>query len=137
MERAFFTLDGNWRYFCPLPIMDPETCVILIVEDEPLLRETIASHFAAAGWHVLQSPSAEEALELLADHSPAVVFTDIQLSGRLSGWDLGEACCEGGVPVLYTSGQSAPRSKAQAEGRFFAKPYEPDAVVAACARWRS
>jgi hypothetical protein len=65
------------------------------------------------------------------------VFTDIQLSGRLSGWDLGKACCEGGVPVIYTSGQVAPIGKALADGRFFTKPYEPGAVVAACSRWRS
>jgi DNA-binding response OmpR family regulator len=111
--------------------------IILIVEDEPLLREAIASHFEAAGWQVLQSPSAEHALDLLADHHPAVVFTDIQLSGRLSGWDLGKACCEGGVPVVYTSGQVAPQGKAQADGRFFVKPYEPDEVLAVCTRWRT
>jgi len=117
--------------------MDPETHVILIVEDEPLLREAIALHFSAAGWQVLQSASAEEALDLLARHSPVVVFTDIQLGGRLSGWDLGKACCEGGVPVVYTSGQAATQNNAQADGRFFSKPYEPDAVLAACTRWRS
>jgi DNA-binding response OmpR family regulator len=107
---------------------------ILIVEDDPLLRAAIVSHFEAAGWQVLQSATAEHALVLLADESPAVVFTDIQLGGRLSGWDLGKACCKGGVPVVYTSGQAAPAGKAQADGRFFPKPYDPDVVVAACAR---
>jgi CheY-like chemotaxis protein len=86
---------------------------------------------------VLQSASAEEAIDLLARHNPIVVFTDIQLSGRLSGWDLGKACCEGGVPVVYTSGQAAPQTKAQADGRFLSKPYKPDPVLAACTRWRS
>jgi DNA-binding response OmpR family regulator len=117
--------------------MGADDHVILIVEDEPLLRAAIALHFEAAGWQVLQSASVEQALVLLGRHKPVVVFTDIQLSGRLSGWDLGKACCEEGVPVIYTSGQVAPQGKAQADGRYFAKPYEPDAVLAACARWRS
>src|SRR5262245_62114048 len=117
--------------------MTPDTQRILIVEDEPFLREAITELFEDEGWQVLQSASAEEALELLARHHPLVVFTDIQLAGRLTGWDLGKACCEEGVPVVYTSGQVAPQSNAQEDGHFFAKPYDPDAVVAACAKLRA
>jgi CheY-like chemotaxis protein len=117
--------------------MGPDDHIILIVEDEPLLRLTIASQFEAAGWRVLQSATAEQALVLLARHNPVLVFTDIRLAGRLSGWDLGKACCEKGVPVVYTSGDVTPQRKGQAEGRYFSKPYEAAAVVAACQRWRS
>src|SRR5262249_26165253 len=119
------------------PPMGSDDHIILIVEDEALLRLTIAAHFEAAGWRVLQSATAEKALVLLARHKPVLVFTDIRLSGRLSGWDLGKACCEEGVPVVYTSGEVALQSKGQAKGRYFAKPYEPAAVVAACERWRT
>jgi len=36
--------------------------------------------------------SAEGAIELLKEHSFTVVFTDIQLEGSLSGWDVADAC---------------------------------------------
>jgi|SRR5262245_27016714 len=60
----------------------------------PLLRESIASYFEAAGWQVLYAASAKQALALLARHNPVVVFTDIRLGGLLSGWAVGKACCE-------------------------------------------
>jgi CheY-like chemotaxis protein len=110
---------------------------ILVVEDEIMLRLSIVEQFEAAGWHVLQTSTAEEALTLLAQHKPDLVFTDIQLAGHLSGWDVGSVCSQEGVAVVYTSGAATPSIQQQAEGRFFTKPYEPTAVVAACERWRS
>jgi DNA-binding response OmpR family regulator len=110
---------------------------ILIIEDEIFLRLSIAAEFEAAGWHVLQTSTAEEALELLGRDRPALVFTDIQLGGTLSGWDVGKECRRKGVPVVYTSATAAPQSKKRVKGVFFAKPYEPTAIVAACERLRS
>jgi DNA-binding NtrC family response regulator len=111
-----------------------EAHTVLIVEDDPLVRHALAERFEEAGWLVFQSASAEKALVLVGSRSPEVVFTDIQLEGCLSGWDLGKACCERGVPVIYTSGQAAPDGKMRAGGVFFAKPYDLDAVIAACAK---
>jgi DNA-binding response OmpR family regulator len=110
---------------------------ILIIEDETMLRLCIAVEFEAAGWHVLQTATAEEALLLLDRHRPTLVFTDVQLGGTLSGLDVGNEWRRKGVPVIYTSGAVPPQSKKRVKGVYFAKPYEVTAVIAACDRWRS
>ena len=65
--------------------------VILVVEDEGMVREHIAQELRSAGWEVLESRSAEAAIAYLqAGYQIDVVFTDIQLAGHLSGWDVAE-----------------------------------------------
>jgi CheY-like chemotaxis protein len=106
----------------------------LIVEDEGLLRSTIVSEFQCAGWEVLEASTAEGALVLLEGHAIAVVFTDIQLGGHLSGWDLAEIMRteRPDIPVIYTSGTSVGRSRMVPGSRFIAKPYQPEDVLDAC-----
>jgi len=55
-------------------------------------------------------PFGEEAIALLTgEHAPwiTILFTDIQLSGKLSGWDVAEAFREVNpkIQVIYASGQ--------------------------------
>jgi DNA-binding response OmpR family regulator len=123
----------NWA---TLPNMKSDH-TILIIEEEVMLRLCIAVEFEAAGWRVLQTATAEEALLLLERHTPTLVFTDIQLGGALTGWEVGKECRRQGVPVIYTSGAVSPQSKKRVKGVYFSKPYEVTAVIAACDRWRS
>ena len=109
--------------------------VVLVVEDEWLLRDVIAEAFRNEGWRVLEAGTAEGAISLLGQADRIdVVFTDIQLGGYLSGWDVGEAfrAAQPGLPVIYASGNSVDRSRTVRGGQFFDKPYEPAAVVEAC-----
>ena len=105
---------------------------ILIVEDDWVLRNDITEALEDAGWSVISVSSGEEALVLL-DPAPPIdlVFIDINLTGRTTGWEVGHAAEKvGKVPVIYTSGVAvaAPR----AEWQFLAKPYARKAVVEAC-----
>ena len=63
--------------------------MVLVVEDEWLVRSLIADEFRSAGWQVIESNTAEEAIDLVRAGRPVdVIFTDIQLAGDLSGWDV-------------------------------------------------
>lgn len=110
------------------------TRVILVVEDEHILRSDIVAQFEDHGWSVLDAPTGEAALALLRDHHVDVVFTDIQLPGAVNGWDVAEfsRAARADVPVIYTSGNSADRSRRVSGSLFFDKPYNPLAVVEAC-----
>ena len=109
--------------------------VVLVVEDERMLRYAIAHALRDAGFAVLESGTADEAVSYAAAGSRVdVVFTDIQLPGRFNGWDVAERFCavNADVTVIYTSGNSVDRSRRVAGSLFFDKPYDPSAVVQAC-----
>jgi two-component system phosphate regulon response regulator PhoB len=52
---------------------------ILIVEDEPAIREMIAFHLARAGYETLEASDCREAREQLADHRPDLALVDWML----------------------------------------------------------
>jgi hypothetical protein len=56
--------------------------VVLVVEDEWLLRDCLAAHLRAARWHVLQARSGEALIALLH----AGKHVDVVVTGRLSSW---------------------------------------------------
>ena len=65
--------------------------VVLVVEDDPLIRALIASEFAANGWQVLEAGKGEDVVDWISEPRIDVLVTDIQLAGQLSGWDVAEA----------------------------------------------
>ena len=94
--------------------------VVLVVEDEWLVRSEISSEFNAQGLQVLEAASGEAALELFDMSQIDILFTDIQLEGELSGWDVAEAlrASKPDLAVIYTSGNSADRSRQVLAGYF-------------------
>jgi hypothetical protein len=65
-----------------------------------------------------------------------VVFTDIQLAGQLTGWDVAEQfrAVRPEAAVIYASGNSVDRSRRVGGSLFFDKPYVPAHVVETCRR---
>lgn len=111
---------------------------VLVVEDEPILRAAIAQELGDAGWKVVQVSTAEGAIAHLQSGAPVdVVFTDIQLAGRLSGWELAEWCraARADCPIIYASGNAIDRSRSVPGSLFFDKPYQGQHVVEACLRF--
>jgi CheY-like chemotaxis protein len=113
--------------------------VVLVVDDEWLVRDFIATQLRAARLRTLEAASGEAAVSLLdtVKHVDAV-FTDIQLGGTLSGWEVGVRARRilPRVPVIYTSGTALrlEPSLAVPESLFFAKPYRPEVIVQALRR---
>jgi CheY-like chemotaxis protein len=111
--------------------------VVLLVEDDFIVRCGIADELRGAGYIVIETPSGEEAIALCkSDTAIDMVFTDINLIGAASGWDVG-ACFLADrpkVPVLYTSGQVIEPERCVPDGVFIAKPYQHNEILSACQR---
>jgi CheY-like chemotaxis protein len=108
---------------------------VLVVEDEALVRSAIADELRAAGCEVAECASAEEALALLrSGRRVDAVFTDIQLAGALTGWDVADEgrAIQPALPVVYASGNTWDRSRRVRDSLFYDKPYDLGSVVAAC-----
>ncbi len=66
--------------------------VVLIVEDEFLLRVDAVDMIKAAGFDVVEAANADEAIEILESRRDiTVVFTDIQMPGSMDGLKLARA----------------------------------------------
>jgi putative two-component system response regulator len=64
-----------------------ERPTILVVEDEPRIREVLSGLLGALGYRLLMAASAEQALDALNVVSPDLVLTDVHL-GAMSGIEL-------------------------------------------------
>jgi len=64
-----------------------ERPTILVVEDEPHIRDVLAGLLGALGYRLLMAVSAEQALDVLNVVSPDLVLTDVHL-GAMSGIEL-------------------------------------------------
>jgi CheY-like chemotaxis protein len=119
------------------PVHGPRSPTVLVVEDEYLVRLGIAHSLEGEGWHVLEASTAEQALSISKSGTPVdVLFTDIQLDGDISGWDVAEAFRQArpDIAVMYASGNSTDRSRSVSDSLFFEKPYSPSEIVKACRR---
>jgi CheY-like chemotaxis protein len=113
----------------------PARLTILVVEDEWLVRRSLVDFLEASNCAVIEAADGEVALATLQRRNGIdVVFTDIRLGGDLSGWDVGEASRvhDPGLPVIYTSGAVLNPERPVPGSLFFAKPYDPKKVLAAC-----
>jgi CheY-like chemotaxis protein len=101
--------------------------VVLIVEDEFLLRMDAADMIGGAGFEVVEAANADQAIEILeARPDITVVFTDIQMPGSMDGLKLARAIRGRWPPIkiIATSGRVnlEPRDLPEG-GRFLPKPY--------------
>lgn len=109
--------------------------IVLVVEDEWLVRDDIVSHLRASQMRTIEAHSGEAALSLLERGEPVdIVFTDIQLGGPMDGWMLGERVriLRPSMPVIFTSGQAPQPNRAVTGSLFIPKPYQPAAILNAC-----
>lgn len=77
MERQI-----NTRLAEALPVMPS----VLVVDDEPGVRELMARWLASGGYDVRTAANAEEALERVHDRAPAVALCDIRMPGHDGLW---------------------------------------------------
>ena len=107
--------------------------VVLVVEDEVLLRFCAADSLHEKGFAVVEAASAEEALAILETRDDVrVLFTDIGIAGDINGLDLARQVHERwpNIRLVMTSGGPEPdKAEIPEEGRFIAKPYSPDEIT--------
>src|SRR5687767_7847636 len=107
---------------------------ILVVEDESLLRLMAVEMFEEAGFRVVESPTAEQALRVLeSGEEIAGLFTDVETPSALDGFALARITHQRfpETAILVVSGRRSPRDRDLPPGaEFVAKPYEVKAVIA-------
>jgi len=108
--------------------------VVLIVEDELLLRMDSAAVMEEAGFEVVQAGNADEAVAILGMRSDiGVVFTDIQMPGSMDGLKLARFVRDRWPPIkiVATSGLVAVGDGDLPEGGvFISKPYSAAEIAA-------
>ena len=112
---------------------------VLLVEDEFLVRLTLAEALADEGFDVLEAVSGDEALPLIeTDDRIVLLLTDIQLPGKLNGLNLVRLArrLRPDLPVIYMTGRPDTMAGLTVAERdvFIAKPYVPSEVTAAVRR---
>jgi DNA-binding response OmpR family regulator len=107
--------------------------VVLLVEDEPLVRTWQVDILREAEFWVLEAEDADEAFEILKRRPDVrVVLTDVDMPGSLDGFEFARLVAQGWpeVGVLVISGKTAPAPGDIPPTAMFApKPLRPAALV--------
>jgi CheY-like chemotaxis protein len=113
--------------------MPDDGSVILIVEDEPLVRLFVADLLLESGFRVIEAANAVEALTILgAGLDVSVLLADVDMPPGLSGYELAHEVHRRwpGVEILVTSGRQWPaEGDLPAGAAFLAKPCPNDALL--------
>lgn len=111
----------------------PADRIVLVVEDEELVRIDNCDRLEKAGLHVLEAADAEEAMALLEAHPEVkVLVTDVKMPGWMSGIDLARQAAKKWpeMSILLTSAYySAEEYELPENMTLFPKPFSPDALV--------
>ena len=117
----------------PAQLAEKSTTVVLIVEDDALLRMLAVEIVEEAGFMAIEAADADEAITLLECRSDIeLLLTDIDMPGSMNGLKLAHAVRNRWPPIkiLVVSGEVRPRpSELPLDSRFLAKPYETAALV--------
>lgn len=119
-------------------IQNPEavrggTETILVVEDEPALRELVTKVLRNYGYQVLEAAHGKDAIRVWRDTAvkPALLLTDMMMPEGMTGWELAAKIRTESpeIKVLFTSGYSpeifGTDVQLDARSNFLPKPYHP------------
>lgn len=110
---------------------DDASQVVLVVEDEILIRMVIAEYLRSCGYRVIEAASADEALIILQhkELEVDVVFSDIEMPGSMDGFQLSKwlRANRPNVDVLLagTVARAADAAADLCDSGSVPKPYEP------------
>jgi CheY-like chemotaxis protein len=107
--------------------------VVLVVEDEPLVRMFLTDFLDEAGFKVFEAVSADEAISMLqARPDVQAIITDIEMPGSMNGLELARVVKDRwpGVGVVVTSGRERPGpDDVSDQVAFVSKPFLPDTII--------
>ncbi|MEP9389002.1 response regulator [Mesorhizobium sp. KR9-304] len=118
--------------------MNNGKAVVLVVEDNTLIRMGAVDLVLSAGYEALEARDADEAIRILESRDDVdLVFTDVQMPGTMDGIKLSHYIRDRWPPVklIVASGATIlEESSLPAGSRFFAKPYDDHTITDAIAR---
>jgi len=108
--------------------------VVLVVEDDIMLRMTSVDIVEDAGYTPVQAVDADEAFVILQSRSDiALLFTDIQMPGSMDGLELAHAVYERWpqLKIILVSGRlKLSSAEIPRDSRFFGKPLVSGQIIA-------
>lgn len=114
---------------------------ILVIEDEPLIREVLAEALSGTDMEIWVASDGAEGLSLALREPPDAFVLDLMLP-RMSGYEVLEALRRErrtqSIPIVVTTGRSFPFEKKKVlslgADDFFLKPYELSALYSSLTR---
>jgi len=113
-----------------------ELPLVLAVDDSPVQLRLIQDALTRNGYAVKTAPSSEEALAMLTVVVPAVIISDVMMSG-MSGYELcqqlkrDENLCR--IPIILLTGETSPKDfKAGSDAgavMYVTKPFKPESLL--------
>ncbi|MGK9054095.1 response regulator [Xaviernesmea oryzae] len=111
----------------------PQKAVVLIVEDEPLIRFTTLDALEEVGHVVLEAANADEAMVLFRNRPDIdIVFTDVNMAGSMDGIQLARRirAIRPSVGIIITSGVvNLDPMLLPANTVFLPKPYQHEKLL--------
>ena len=110
--------------------------LVLIVDDDPRVREFVRVNLEMDGYTVREAANADEGLAALEEEPPDLILLDVMMPG-VDGWEMlrrvHERHAVGTIPVIMFSGQAdESQDDAMARGAqaFVGKPFNPQDLIA-------
>ena len=107
--------------------------VILVVEDEWLIRMSTVDALREIGWRVVEAADGAEAVAFIQSGATIdLIFTDVRMPGPIDGLDLLVFAQQAlpGIPVVVSSGHLDPVTAVNAgAAAFLMKPYDLNQVA--------
>lgn len=114
--------------------MKADAPIVLVVEDDFVIRLHTINMLEAAGFATLEATNADEAIAMLESRDDVrVVLTDVDMPGSMNGLKLAHAVRKKWPPVklILVSGKQLLATHELPEGAlFYGKPYSTDEITA-------
>jgi excisionase family DNA binding protein len=110
--------------------------LVLVVDDDPGVRQVVRANLEAEGYSVREAGSADEGLASLEEEPPDLLLLDVMMP-EVDGWEMLRRVQErfgiGAIPVLVFSGTVEERAVADATARgargFLGKPFDLQQLI--------
>ncbi|GGD63956.1 response regulator [Erythrobacter arachoides] len=107
--------------------MQSAQAIVLVVEDEVLIRMDVVDQLSALGYSIIEACNGREALEVAQQYEAIdILFTDIDMPGDVDGLTLAHEirASRPEIGIIVTSGKPLLGEARLPEGsRFYPKPY--------------
>ena len=111
--------------------------LVLIVDDDPGLRDLLRTNLELEGYLVREAGSAEEGLAVLEEEAPDLILLDVMMP-QVDGWEMLRRVRErhgvDSIPVVMFSGKVDDEEAAAAQDRgaqaFIGKGFDPEQLIA-------
>ena len=134
LPREFGEVFSQPRQTAALSLTGSET--VLLVDDDEIVRATVASMLESLGYEVIEAASGAEAISILEkDAAIKLLFTDIVMPGPINGRKLAERAAEinPAIKILFTSGYTensiVHNSRLDPGVEFLSKPYDRERLA--------